>query len=180
HGFIGYPFDYRVTLGFGSIAGGIDHVNPVIRLPLKHRIRKEEFNDFFALYNIPPAYHVILPKSNQIVFDAPHGYVGLYTHSFSLENLSDPILFLAGLQSSWEHGQTRLAILVRGKEMAFRNFFYDEDEEDLSFLPKEPSLGFGTGSAFVLVNAEPLRADEEPVLQPAEVMIDFRGSPKHE
>ncbi|GJX84724.1 hypothetical protein Tco_0335498 [Tanacetum coccineum] len=29
---------YRVTLGFGSIAGGLDHVNPVIRLPLEHRI----------------------------------------------------------------------------------------------------------------------------------------------
>ncbi|GJV38674.1 zinc finger, CCHC-type containing protein [Tanacetum coccineum] len=40
HGFIGYPFDYHVTLGFGSIAGGLDHVNPVIRLPHKHRISR--------------------------------------------------------------------------------------------------------------------------------------------
>ncbi|GJT20041.1 hypothetical protein Tco_0878747 [Tanacetum coccineum] len=39
-GFIGYPFDYRVTLGFGSIAGGLDHVNPVIRLPLEHGISR--------------------------------------------------------------------------------------------------------------------------------------------
>ncbi|GKC29842.1 retrotransposon protein, putative, ty1-copia subclass [Tanacetum coccineum] len=31
-------FDYRVTLGFGSIAGGLDPVNPVIRLPIKHGI----------------------------------------------------------------------------------------------------------------------------------------------
>nr|GEV38275.1 hypothetical protein [Tanacetum cinerariifolium] len=38
HGFVGYPFDYRVTVGFGSIAGGIDHVNLIIRLPLQHRI----------------------------------------------------------------------------------------------------------------------------------------------
>ncbi|GJT88873.1 hypothetical protein Tco_1070590 [Tanacetum coccineum] len=38
HGFIGYPFDYRVTLGFGSIAGGLDLVNPIIRLPIEHRI----------------------------------------------------------------------------------------------------------------------------------------------
>nr|GEW72805.1 hypothetical protein [Tanacetum cinerariifolium] len=30
HGFVGYPFDYRVALGFDSIAGGLDHVNPVI------------------------------------------------------------------------------------------------------------------------------------------------------
>nr|GEW17977.1 hypothetical protein [Tanacetum cinerariifolium] len=38
HGFVGYPFDYRVTLGFGSIAGGLDHVNHVIRLPLERGI----------------------------------------------------------------------------------------------------------------------------------------------
>ncbi|GJZ03470.1 hypothetical protein Tco_0536745 [Tanacetum coccineum] len=38
HGFIGHPFEYRVTLGFGSIAGGLDHVNPVIILPLRHGI----------------------------------------------------------------------------------------------------------------------------------------------
>ncbi|GJV92272.1 hypothetical protein Tco_1540085 [Tanacetum coccineum] len=31
-------FDYRVTLDFGSIASGLDHVNPVIRLPLEHGI----------------------------------------------------------------------------------------------------------------------------------------------
>ncbi|GJU49506.1 retrovirus-related pol polyprotein from transposon TNT 1-94 [Tanacetum coccineum] len=33
-----YPFDYRVTLGFGSIAGGLDLVNPVIRLPIERGI----------------------------------------------------------------------------------------------------------------------------------------------
>ncbi|GJW92257.1 hypothetical protein Tco_0169810, partial [Tanacetum coccineum] len=38
HGFVGYPFDYRVTLGFGSIAGSLDHVNHVIRLPLEYGI----------------------------------------------------------------------------------------------------------------------------------------------
>ncbi|GJX66173.1 hypothetical protein Tco_0300516 [Tanacetum coccineum] len=40
HGFIGYPFDYRVTPGFGSITGGLDHVNPVIRLPLEYEISR--------------------------------------------------------------------------------------------------------------------------------------------
>ncbi|GJW71719.1 hypothetical protein Tco_0128636 [Tanacetum coccineum] len=37
---VGYPFDYRVTMGFGSIAGGLDHVNPDIRLPLEHGISR--------------------------------------------------------------------------------------------------------------------------------------------
>ncbi|GKB27786.1 hypothetical protein Tco_0867187 [Tanacetum coccineum] len=169
---------------------------------------------FVTLYPIPSKYRVILPKSNQTVFDAPSGYVGLYTHSFSLENLRlplteffckvleyfqvhisrldpfgcaklttfvvmclsflsasplstsfegssiclglrlgrypmsfrvfpDPILFLVGLKSSWEHGQQRPMILVGGKEIAFRNFIYTEDDEDLAFLPKEPSSDFG-------------------------------------
>nr|GEV19310.1 putative transposase (putative), gypsy type [Tanacetum cinerariifolium] len=40
HGFIGYPFDFRVTLGFGSIADGLDHVNLVIILPLEHGISR--------------------------------------------------------------------------------------------------------------------------------------------
>ncbi|GJV22522.1 hypothetical protein Tco_1371542 [Tanacetum coccineum] len=35
-------------------------------------------------------------------------------------------------------------------KMAFRNFVYAEDEEDLSFLPKEPPPGFGTGSPSVV------------------------------
>ncbi|GJS64210.1 hypothetical protein Tco_0678774 [Tanacetum coccineum] len=33
-------FDYRVPLGFDSIAGGLDHVNPVIRLPIEHEISR--------------------------------------------------------------------------------------------------------------------------------------------
>nr|GEX96373.1 hypothetical protein [Tanacetum cinerariifolium] len=31
-------FDYRVTLGFGSITGGLDHVNPAITLSIEHGI----------------------------------------------------------------------------------------------------------------------------------------------
>ncbi|GKB25683.1 hypothetical protein Tco_0865084 [Tanacetum coccineum] len=64
--------------------------------------------------------------------------------------------------------------------MAFKNFVYVEDEEDLSFLPNEPSFGFDTGSPSVLVNIEHLRAYKEPVLQPIEVTADSRGSPKPE
>nr|GEY31515.1 hypothetical protein [Tanacetum cinerariifolium] len=35
-------FDYRATLGFDSTAGGLDHVNPVIRLPFEHGISKDD------------------------------------------------------------------------------------------------------------------------------------------
>ncbi|GKD38202.1 hypothetical protein Tco_1258409 [Tanacetum coccineum] len=54
-------------------------------------LSKEEFNDFLTLYPIPSEYRVTLPKSNQTVFDAPPGYVGLYTDSFSLANLRLPL-----------------------------------------------------------------------------------------
>ncbi|GKD97056.1 hypothetical protein Tco_1380953 [Tanacetum coccineum] len=249
----------------------------------------KELNEFLSSYPIPSKYDVILPTSTQTIFDAPPGYVGLYTHSFSLTNLKlpltdffcevlqyfkvhismfnpfgcakltnfiimckaygcepsvdlfrgffnlcragswltfqkrsekhipnllpkvitriegwhgrfffvkdsiisskypqllldennldsksfkdklplnidenpyfqrlglyptsvhvfdDPILFLAGLQPSWEFGQQWSATIVG--EMAFKNFIYTEDDDDLDFLPKEPSLGFDSGES---------------------------------
>nr|GEY41242.1 hypothetical protein [Tanacetum cinerariifolium] len=81
---------------------------------------------------------------------------------------------------SWEYGQQQPAIMIGDKEMAFRNFIYTEDDEDLSFLPKEPSSGFDTSSTSVSVNTEPLKAIEEFMIQPAEVTIDSREISKHE
>nr|GEV82200.1 hypothetical protein [Tanacetum cinerariifolium] len=52
HGFVRYPFDYRVTLGFGSIAGGLDHVNPIIRLPLEHEIGRVLGKDDHSILNM--------------------------------------------------------------------------------------------------------------------------------
>ncbi|GJT84246.1 hypothetical protein Tco_1058588 [Tanacetum coccineum] len=72
-------------------------------------------------------------------------HLGRFPTSFRV--FDDPIMFLAGLKPSWEFGQQRHAIIVGGKEMAFRNFIYTEDDDDLAFLPKEPSLGFGTGES---------------------------------
>nr|GEW81031.1 retrovirus-related Pol polyprotein from transposon TNT 1-94 [Tanacetum cinerariifolium] len=87
----------------------------------------------------------------------------------SVRIFPDPIIILAVLKPSWEYGQQRPAIMADGKEMAFRNFIYIKDDEDLSFLPKEPSLGFGTGSPSISVNTKPLKANEELVIEPAEV-----------
>ncbi|GKB73569.1 hypothetical protein Tco_0934981 [Tanacetum coccineum] len=57
-------------------------------------------------------------------------------------------------------------------EMDFKNFIYTEDDDDLAFLPKEPSLGFGIGSPFASVNTEPPKDVKEPEVQPAEVTAD--------
>nr|GEW04970.1 hypothetical protein [Tanacetum cinerariifolium] len=106
------------------------------------KLSKEEFNDFPTLYLIPSECRVILPKSNQTVFDAPPGYVRLYTHSFSLANLRLP--FIKYFYEVRKYSKQRPAIMAGGKEMAFRKFIYTIDDEDLLFLPKEPSLGFDT------------------------------------
>ncbi|GJR58214.1 hypothetical protein Tco_1500376 [Tanacetum coccineum] len=51
----------------------------------------KELNEFLSSYPIPSEYDVILPTSTQTIFDVPPGYVGLYTHSFSLANLWLPL-----------------------------------------------------------------------------------------
>ncbi|GJX88743.1 hypothetical protein Tco_0340757 [Tanacetum coccineum] len=42
--------------------------------------------------------------------------------------------------------QQRPVIIVGRQEMSFRNFMYAENDDDLSFLPKEPSTDFDNGS----------------------------------
>nr|GEV77891.1 ribonuclease H-like domain-containing protein [Tanacetum cinerariifolium] len=101
-------------------------------------------------------------------------FQSLARYPISVCAFNDPILFLAVLQSSWEHGQ--------------QNFIYTEDDEDLTFLPKDFSPGFNIGSPSVSINAEPVRADEEPTVDPTTehehvnkrvgITTDFGGSPK--
>ncbi|GKB16207.1 hypothetical protein Tco_0850130 [Tanacetum coccineum] len=50
-------------------------------------LTKDELSQFITAYSIPSEYKVLLPKSNQTIYDAPDEFVGLYTHSFTLANL---------------------------------------------------------------------------------------------
>ncbi|GJW55827.1 probable xyloglucan endotransglucosylase/hydrolase protein 30 [Tanacetum coccineum] len=100
------------------------------------------------------------------------------TFQKSVRVFDDPILFLAGLKPLWEFGQQRPAIIMGGKEMAFRNFIYSEDDDDLAFLLKEPSPGFGIGSPSASVNTKPPKDVEEPEVLPAKVTADSRESSK--
>nr|GEU95884.1 hypothetical protein [Tanacetum cinerariifolium]GEW07934.1 hypothetical protein [Tanacetum cinerariifolium]GEW16382.1 hypothetical protein [Tanacetum cinerariifolium] len=50
--------------------------------------------------------------------------------------------------------------------MSFKNFIYTKDDEDLTFLPKDFSPGFNTGSSSVSINTKPIRADEEHAVKP--------------
>ncbi|GJU04199.1 hypothetical protein Tco_1114537 [Tanacetum coccineum] len=62
--------------------------------------------------------------------------------------------------------------------MAFRNFIYTEDDDDLAFLPKELSPRFGTGSPSASVNTKLPKDVEEPKVQPAQIIADSGESPK--
>ena len=57
----------------------------------KCTLSREDLYDFLEKYPIPEKYKIMLPNKNQAIFDAPKGYVGLYTHAFSLSNLRIPI-----------------------------------------------------------------------------------------
>ncbi|GKB24746.1 hypothetical protein Tco_0864147 [Tanacetum coccineum] len=141
----------------------------------------KELNEFLFSYPIPSEYDVILPTSTQTIFDAPHGYVSLYKHSFSLANLrllfTDFFCELA-IKPSGSWATNALPIIVGGQEMAFGNFIYTEDDDDLAFLPKEPSLGFGIGSPAASVNTELPKDVEEPEVQHAEITTDLGESSK--
>ncbi|GJS20596.1 hypothetical protein Tco_0449228 [Tanacetum coccineum] len=145
-------------------------------------LSKEEFNDFLTLYPIPSEYHVILPKSNQTVFDAPPGYLGLYTHSFSLANLRLPLTeFFCEVLEYFQVHISRLNPFGYAKLTTFVfmcKAYGCEPSVDLFRVLQLVSSC--TGSLSVLVNTEPLKADEELVIQPIKVTIDSRESPKHE
>ncbi|GKA23122.1 hypothetical protein Tco_0709084 [Tanacetum coccineum] len=67
-------------------------------------------------------------------------YQCLGRHLVNVRTFLNHILFLVGLKPSWEHGQQQLIIFVCRKEIAFRNSMYAEDDEDFSFLLREPPL----------------------------------------
>nr|GEV88786.1 hypothetical protein [Tanacetum cinerariifolium] len=141
---------------------------------------KEELFDFFTTYPIPSKYKVMLPKSNQTIFDASDGYVGLYTHCFSLANIRLP---LSRHNPSSCAKQTTFGVMCKAYayepsvdlfrgffdlfpgDMAFRNFLYAKTNKDLTFLPKDPSPEFGTGSPSASINTELPLVDTEPAYE---------------
>ncbi|GKB39475.1 hypothetical protein Tco_0884417 [Tanacetum coccineum] len=63
-------------------------------------LSKEQLEQFLCDYDIPRHVRVILSKKSETIYDAPLGFVGLYTHHFSLSNLRLPIpLFICDVLS---------------------------------------------------------------------------------
>nr|GEZ13998.1 hypothetical protein [Tanacetum cinerariifolium] len=145
------------------------------------KLSRKELDEFLSSYSIPSEYRVILPTPTQTILDSPHGYIGLYTHCFYLANLRLPLnVFFCkayDCESSVELfcGFFNLckagSIFKKDPKSTSRVsllelLFVSKDDEDLTFLPKDFSPCFNTGSPSVSINTEPVKADEDPAVEP--------------
>ncbi|GJU86882.1 hypothetical protein Tco_1294428 [Tanacetum coccineum] len=109
-------------------------------------------------------------------------YQRLARHPANVQTIPDPILCLVGLKSYWEHSLQQPTIFVGRKEMAYMNFMFAVDDEEMSFLLREPSYGFVSGSPSAPINNEPSLLEVEPLDnanldQLVENTADSEGSP---
>ncbi|GJZ69100.1 hypothetical protein Tco_0632650 [Tanacetum coccineum] len=110
-------------------------------------------------------FHELLSKDNR--WD---------TKSFR-DKLPDNIHENPSFQRLGRYPTSRPTIIVDGKEMAFRNFMYAKADDDLTFIPKEPSLEFGTRSPSISINTEPPITKAVPTGQLVENTTDSGDSP---
>ncbi|GJT88247.1 hypothetical protein Tco_1069964, partial [Tanacetum coccineum] len=91
-------------------------------------------------------------------------------------------LFMADSHTGNHHEDdfTPLETIRRSNSIIGKKILFELEGEAFELGRREPSLSFSIGSPSVSINIEPLRADEEPILQPAEVTTDYGGSPKPE
>ncbi|GJY16260.1 hypothetical protein Tco_0386682 [Tanacetum coccineum] len=119
-----------------------------------------------AFLNLGPAGNW-LTLSNRGETDVPKVIVKPFTHiqgdplyrliatyHVSVRTFPDPILYLASLKTSWEHGLREPAIYYHGKEMAFRSFMMDGIDGEFSFLLKETVDNKGASSPSFSINIE--------------------------
>ncbi|GKE22767.1 hypothetical protein Tco_1434279, partial [Tanacetum coccineum] len=123
---------------------------PKVEVPtilLKPITRIENWKGQFFYVNdtiVPNGYPELLSKNNRLdkrtfkdkippsISDTLI-YQHLARHLANVKPFSDPILFLAGLKTSWEHSLKHPVIFVGRKEMAFGNFMFAEDDEEMTF-----------------------------------------------
>ncbi|GJZ32634.1 hypothetical protein Tco_0578070 [Tanacetum coccineum] len=64
----------------------------------------------------------------------------LHCYTFEAQTFIEPILYLVGLSSSWDHAPSNPSIFFDGEEMAFRNFM-KKPGQNPSFFVSSDSLG---------------------------------------
>ncbi|GJZ97108.1 hypothetical protein Tco_0669442, partial [Tanacetum coccineum] len=104
---------------------------------------------FFSVENkiIPLDYPELLLESNKFNKKSFGDKVPLHpeldplydqiaTYPCRVQTFPDPILYLAGLKTSWKHNPKEPVIYYRGKEMDFRSFIMQEIDGEFKFLPE--------------------------------------------
>nr|GEX35709.1 hypothetical protein [Tanacetum cinerariifolium] len=90
-------------------------------------------------------------------------YAQISTYPCVVRTFSDPILYLAGLKTSWEYSPKRPVIYHRGQEMDFRSFMIQGVDGEFNFLPEggfEDNQGYFSTKS---VNNETHILDAEPI-----------------
>nr|GEU55337.1 hypothetical protein [Tanacetum cinerariifolium] len=128
-----------------SNRGGAD-VPKALTRPVTHF--KNWKGSFFYIENkvIPSSFPELLLEDNK--FDKKYFkdkipllpqmdplYDQISTYPCSVQTFPDPILYLAGLKTSWKYSPKKPVIYHRGREMDFRSFMVQEINGELNFLP---------------------------------------------
>ncbi|GJW62698.1 putative retrotransposon protein [Tanacetum coccineum] len=124
-----YPFDYRVTIGFGSIAGGLDPVGPVIRLPIERGINS---GTRIEMSNAGQPETTIDDYLTKVRDDSGPGIepfneslrARLSRYPVEPNVFLEVILYLADLALSWEGSPLHPANFIDGQEMTQQDFLH--------------------------------------------------------
>ncbi|GJT89903.1 retrovirus-related pol polyprotein from transposon TNT 1-94 [Tanacetum coccineum] len=92
-------------------------------------------------------------------------YDQIATYPCIVQTFLDPILYLAGLKTTWEHSPKRPVIYHRGQEMDFRSFMLEGVDGEFNFLPAEGvSEGQNSPSAKFVNNDAPSYGEDKQTL----------------
>ncbi|GJT29467.1 hypothetical protein Tco_0909742 [Tanacetum coccineum] len=132
----------------------------------ENKLKKKSFKD------VIPQYAREDPLYNQIT-----------AYPANVQTFPDPILYLVGLKTSWEHSPKKPIIFYRGREMDFRSFMMEGVDGEFYFSP-EGGVGDEEGSSpsTMSVNNETSVIDTEPLTsvppsQFAENSVDSDDAP---
>ncbi|GKA17881.1 hypothetical protein Tco_0697718 [Tanacetum coccineum] len=90
-------------------------------------------------------------------------YRQISTYPCNVRTFPDPILYLAGLKTSWKHSPKIPIIYYHGREMDFRSFMMEGINGEFHFIPEGGVGDEGSSPSTRFVNNEALTIDAEPL-----------------
>ncbi|GJR34726.1 hypothetical protein Tco_0381485 [Tanacetum coccineum] len=106
------------------------------------------------------------------------GSVDIATYPCHVQTFPDPILYLAGLKTSWKHSPKETVIYYRGQEMDFKSFMMQEIDGEFKFLPEECIDDNQCSPSSKSVNNEAPIIDAKPLtfVHPSDFVEDVANS----